>query len=361
MKPGISQRLPHRAGDAQVLLPAVPVEDPVGVDAGLHPLLDPVEHLLDVGAGRGHRQPALDDPLQLELAGAEVVGARLVLRRQEADELAAGVPEPPADGGQDAAQLDRLGGVDGQQHRHRRLGLRLEQVDEAVALLDRVHHLDDHLGAGVRGPRLDPLALGEVAAQPAEALVVAEVPGVDLVAVDEEDPPAADAAEKAAAVGGEEDPAAGRRRAARQVLEKPLGDPGQRQLEVVVAEGDDELAAGGAGEALKGGKDRLEGRVAGDPVELRGRAVGIEASRRVLGQEVDEVVVDHQGDRALLRLLPQVVDEPGQGRAEVEHLGALTAAEVEVGDGVDFVVAVDRVHARHVARSSPGSSDRPRR
>ena len=104
-------------------------------------------------------------------------------------------------------------------------------------------------------------------------------------------------------------------------------DPGERELEIVVAERDDQVAS--LDIPPEGVPCGFELRVREDSIQLRGRVDWVEGDRRGLGQEVDDVPVDDQRG-VLRRALAQVVQKCGEQGALSKDLEAFLASHVEV-------------------------------
>ena len=239
----------------------------------------------------------------------------------------------------------------GQEQRHRGLGLGLEQVDEGVVLLERVHHLGDELAARRRrqpaiGGHRQPARLDRP--HPAQRV---EVDGIEpVVAVAVLDQRVADRVGLAVV-----EEAQRRARPEPQRRRERLPHRRERELDVVVA---DEHRQGVA--ALDEPSQRPEHRPVAldDALEQPPRPLGVLLERGpgdrlvLLGQEVDEVAVDHQlGARRARagRLCRQRLDEAGErvalradAEAAVRGAGARGAAQVQIRDHVDQVLS----HAR---------------
>ena len=71
-------------------------------------------------------------------------------------------------------------------------------------------------------------------------------------------------------------------------------NPGKRQLDIVIAQCDDQLAIPTSHKESERIEDRFEGDVAHDAVELVIGSVRIEIPRSGFCEEVDRVAVDHK-------------------------------------------------------------------
>ena len=236
-------------------------------------------------------------------------------------------------GGKDATALLRS---DRHQGRDDALELGLEQIDEREFLLDAVHDIDDELSAGIRHPGLDRTSLLDVAAIAADGLVIGDIPGIDLVAVHAQYAGISDPAEKAGAVERQCQARACTLVTAGQQLGEVIAHPRQRQLEVVIAERDREVAALGPhkpGERRPAGR---EGRVADDPVELAHGAGRIERDGVRFGEKVDQIAIDDQR-HAGGRQCPDMLDESRERVAGIEDLEAGPATHMQIGDRIELV------------------------
>ena len=197
---------------------------------------------------------------------------------------------------------------------------RLEEIDEGVRLLDPVHHVHDEARARVRLPRGRILAPVERGDDAHEGRVVHDVPGVQVVACPwtPEHPAAPPRCKRSPAPSMAIPDAAARGGiAAVEAREELILDVGQGQLDVVVAEDEHEQPPVGVDEAGEGAPHGLEGRILEDGGELLAGALRVEVSRALVGQEVDDVAVEHQADAALVPP-GKVVDDRRQRRALVE-------------------------------------------
>ena len=243
-----------------------------------------------------------------------------------------------ADDAQQVAQLADLRWIDGHQGADGGGSLGLEQIDPGVAALDDVHHLLDHLGAGVRVPvtHVEGLARVQAAAQAREVLIAVVVPGVHLVAVDAVDTRRPDHAGVASACGRELDARAGCQVIARQPGQDQALYRRKRDLDVMIADDEDQGPPRRAGKGCQRLPDGLESVVvhdAGDHV-LRLFHSDI-TTADIFGQRVEHVASQHEGQRVVGPMGRETADVVGQARRLAQDLEARQAPHVDVGDHMD--------------------------
>jgi hypothetical protein len=115
----------------------------------------------------------------------------------------------------------------------------------------------------------------------------------------------------------------------------------------VVAQGDDEGSPLRADELPEGVPDFDERGVVEYAVELIDGTQGVEVGGVRLGEEIDQVAIDHQSLSVLSLQTQEVVDESSELIPLLEDLAAgRLPPEVEVGDDVQAGKYVQQAHGR---------------
>lgn len=245
-----------------------------------------------------------------------------------------------ADDREEAVDLRDLGRIEGQQHARRRLRFGLEQIDPGELALHLVHHVLDHLGAGVWLPlgRIERASRVQAARGLGKVFVAVVVPRVDFVAVGAEDAGVADETRVPGAHGRELDARSRGQIIPRKPLEYGSLDHGECELYVVIADDEDERAVRLGHELGKRVPDRQERLVLEDPLQHRDCVRDRDVASDVLGERVDDIAVEQERDAAFRTL---VADPPHESREPLtlaQDLVTGPTAHVQVGHDVKFIV-----------------------
>jgi hypothetical protein len=127
----------------------------------------------------------------------------------------------------------------------------------------------------------------------------------------------------------------------------------------VIAEIDDQPPPFLAEKIRKGLEDGAKRVVLeGDAFELMDRAVRVEIGRVFFGEKIDEISIDDERDFIAGILVCKQPDESRQLDARAENLKSRRPAKVEIGNDVEPVDVVDRLHGSLLHDQSPrGQAD----